>query len=169
MADRPVIGVSACLLGEPVRYDGGDKRDRFLCERLARDYELFPVCPEVLAGLGIPRPPVQLVGDPARPRALGVEESSLDVTEQLEAAARWAMPELARLSGFVCKARSPSCGLNTTPLYDETGTLRMTVSGLFVRVLQEHYPQLPLEDEAGINDPQRRQAFLAAVAEFTNA
>lgn len=168
MTGRPVIGISACLVGERVRYDGGDKLDRRLCDLLARDFELFPVCPEVLAGLGVPRPPVQLVGDPARPHALGVEDVSLDVTERLEAAARWAMPELAHLSGFVCKARSPSCGLNTTPLYDKTGAPQATVSGLFVRILQEHYPRLPLEDEAGIDDPQRRRAFLEAVAAFTN-
>ena len=166
MADRPVIGVSACLLGEQVRYDGGDKRDPSLRELLARDFELFPVCPEVLAGLGIPRPPVQLVGDPSRPRARGVQDVSLDVTERLEAAARWSMPELKHLSGFVCKARSPSCGLHTTPLYDETGMLQTTVSGLFVRILQEWYPELPLEDEGGINDPQRRRAFLQEAAAY---
>ena len=166
MTGRPVIGVSACLLGEKVRYDGGDKLDHRLCELLASDYELIPVCPEVLAGLEVPRPPVQLVGDPARPQALGVEDPSLDVTERLEAGAHWAMPELAHLSGFVCKARSPSCGLNSTPLYDETGALQATVSGLFVRILQERYPKLPLEDEAGIHDPQRCRAFLEAVAMF---
>jgi uncharacterized protein YbbK (DUF523 family) len=166
MTGRPVIGVSACLLGERVRYDGGDKLDRRLYELLSRDFELFPVCPEVAAGLGVPRPPVQLVGDPAHPRALGVEDRLLDVTERLEAAAHWAMPELGHLSGFVCKARSPSCGLNTTPLYDGTGALRATVSGLFARILQESYPQLPLEDEAGINDSRRYQAFLQAVTAY---
>ena len=162
---RPIIAVSSCLLGNRVRYDGGDKRSALICEQLARDFDLIPICPEADAGLTVPRPPVQLVGDPEWPRALGVENASLDVTEVLESFANKRIAELAEISGFICKARSPSCGFGTTPVYDPAGEIREIASGIFMRMLQQSYPQLPLIDEEGIDNPEQRRQFLQRVRE----
>ncbi len=165
---RPCIAVSSCLLGNRVRYDGGDKRNGFICEQLAQDFELIPVCPEADAGLTIPRPPVQLVGDPERPQALGVEDASLDVTAILESFANQRVAELSAISGFIGKARSPSCGFGTTPIYDPAGAIRVMASGIFMRILREHYPQLPVIDEEGMRDPELRRQFLRRVAELSS-
>jgi uncharacterized protein YbbK (DUF523 family) len=165
-SSKPRIGISACLLGEPVRYDGGHKRDPFICEELARHFEFVPICPEAAAGLGVPRPPVQLVGDPARPRALGREDASLDVTQALEAFSHAWLQQLEGISGFIVKSRSPSCGLHDTPLFDSEGNIQGSGAGIFTRLLTELKPQLPVEDENGIHDPVRRERFLAQVSGY---
>jgi uncharacterized protein YbgA (DUF1722 family)/uncharacterized protein YbbK (DUF523 family) len=108
---RVRLGVSACLLGEPVRYDGGHKRHAFLTDTLAAYADYLPLCPEAAIGLGIPRPPIHLVGDAARPRALGVKDPSLDVTEPLRQYALDTLNILESVSGYIFKKNSPSCGL----------------------------------------------------------
>jgi uncharacterized protein YbbK (DUF523 family) len=164
---RPRIGVSGCLLGRPVRYDGGDKRDPFICDILQRHFDLVAICPEADAGLGIPRPPVNLVGNPHRPRALGRDDPTLDVTAQLESFARQALPGLKHLCGFICKARSPSCASGTVPIYDEEGLRPMWAGdGIFIRIVRAHYPQLPVADESDIADPDRCESFLQKVLEY---
>lgn len=168
LSPRLTIAVSSCLLGNRVRYDGGDKRNGFICEQLAQDFELIPVCPEADAGLAIPRPPVQLVGDPKRPRALGVENGSLDVTVVLESFANKRVAELAGICGFICKARSPSCGFGTTPIHDPAGEISAMASGIFIRTLRQRYPLLPLIDEEGIENLELRQQFLRRVVELSS-
>lgn len=158
----PRIAVSACLLGEAVRYDGTDKRDARLCETLADQYELIPVCPEVGAGLGVPRPPVHLVGSPAAPRAVGVEDDGLDVTAPLQAYLDTLLDELAGVDGAILKARSPSCGL-AVPVRGDDGRPQSGM-GLFARALAVRRPDLPLADEEELADPESREAFLARVA-----
>jgi uncharacterized protein YbbK (DUF523 family) len=165
MSQRPLIAVSSCLLGNRVRYDGGHKHTSFICDQLAREFDLIPVCPEADAGLPVPRPPVQLVGDPDCPRALGVEDPSLDVTDILESFASKKIAELSEITGFICKARSPSCGFGTTPLYDSAGEIREIASGIFMRMLRQRYPRLPVIDEEGINNPDLRRAFLRQIME----
>lgn len=159
-----IIGVSSCLLGEPVRYDGGHKRHALICEELARRFELVGVCPEAEAGLGVPRPPVMLVGDPIHPRALGVEDRGLDVTARLEAFAQdWARRH-DDIAGLLLKSRSPSCGISDVPVFDSAGQAQAHGPGIFARVLRQQYPSLPMEDEAGIEDPVRRQQFVERVS-----
>ncbi len=162
---RLTIAVSSCLLGNRVRYDGRDKRNGWICDQLVRDFNLIPICPEADAGLSIPRPPVQLVGDPQRPRALGVEDASLDVTAILESFAAKRVAELSEISGFICKARSPSCGLGTVPVYDMAGEVVAEDHGIFMRMLRQRYPLLPIIDEQGIGDPERRRRFLQRLRE----
>ena len=157
----PRIAVSACLLGEAVRYDGTDKRDGSICGELADQYELVPVCPEVGAGLGVPRPPVHLTGEREAPRALGVEDDSLDVTAPLQAYIDTLLDELDGVDGAILKARSPSCGL-AVPVRDAGGRPHPGM-GLFARALAARRPDLPLADEADLADPERRQVFLARV------
>lgn len=159
--EKPRVLVSACLLGEPVRYDGGHKRHAWLVEELLPRIEPVAVCPEVGIGLGVPRPPIQLVQTDAGIRALGVEDPTLDVTDRLEGyASRQAHPWLC---GAVFKARSPSCGIETTPLFDPNGREIGFTSGLFAAGLQAALPGLPVIDEAGLEDPDRRTAWLEAV------
>ncbi len=151
----PSLGVSACLLGEPVRYDGGHKRDETVTGLLSRFFRLVPLCPEREAGLGVPRPPVHLVRRDGQVRAVGVEDAGLDVTERvLEVARRhdrrWAV------DGLVVKARSPSCALDSAPLDGGEGT----GPGLFTGHLVQRRPWLPCIQEDGLQDPWQRLLFL---------
>lgn len=165
LSNKPRIGVSSCLLGEPVRYDGKDKRNAFICNRLSDYFEFVPICPEVSAGLGTPRPPVRLVGDPKRPQALGIEKgnTNLNITAALEAFSRSWLTKSEVISGFILKSRSPSCGLWDTPIFDSAGNLAAKGAGIFARILMEHNHLLPVENETGINDPERRGNFITRV------
>ncbi|MFC1684441.1 DUF523 domain-containing protein [Pseudomonadota bacterium] len=163
---KPRVGISACLLGEPVRYDGGDKRDPCITDTLADCFEWLPVCPEVGAGLGVPRPPVKLVAESGQLLALGVDNPSLDVTDALESFSRAWLEELSDLSGFILKSRSPSCGLHDTLRFDAQGEEQGRGDGLFTRILIQCYPHLPVEDENGIHDPVRRKRFISRVLTY---
>lgn len=163
---KPRVGISACLLGEPVRYDGGDKRDACIIDSLSDCFEWVPVCPEVGAGLGVPRSPVQLVALSDRLRALGVADRSLDVTPALEAFSHSWLEQFSDLSGFILKSRSPSCGLHDTPHFDAQRETQALGGGLFTRLLLQRHPRLPVEDELGLHDPQRRQHFIARVLAY---
>lgn len=154
------IGLSACLLGERVRYDGGHKRDAWISGVLARHVELVALCPEVGIGLDVPRPPVRLVGDPGRPRAVGVDDPRLDVTARLAAFARGAAPE--DLSGYIFKSGSPSCGLRGVPVYGPRGGVRRA-SGIHAGALLRRCPLLPVAEERDLGDPARRAHFLERV------
>lgn len=163
--DFPRVGVSACVLGHAVRFDGGHKRDAFVVDELATCMELVPYCPETAIGLPVPRPPIRLVGeDPARPRAVGVRDPSLDVTERLEAYAATVADGLGEYDGFVLKKDSPSCGMERVRLYHEGGgAATRNTSGVFARVLRERLPNLPMEEEGRLNDPVLRENFVTRV------
>src|SRR3569832_1847803 len=109
--DKVRVGISACLLGERVRYDGNHKHDAYITGTLAKVFEFVAVGPEVAIGMGVPRPPIQLVGEAAQPRAIGVGDPALDVTAALTAYGRRMAVELDDISGYIFKAKSPSCGL----------------------------------------------------------
>jgi len=145
------IGISRCLLGENVRHDGGHKRDGFLLEALGRYVEWVPVCPEVEVGLGTPREPMRLVGDPHAPRLITIN-TGVDHTDAMNRFAQQRVRELEapHLSGFVFKSGSPSCGIGGVPL--ETG--------LFARAFMEYFPDMPVEEESRLHDPQAIQNFL---------
>ncbi len=161
----PRVGVSACVLGHAVRFDGGHKRDTFVVDELATCMELVPYCPEIAIGLPVPRPPIRLVGDdPARPRAVGVRDQSLDVTERLETYAAAVADGLGEYDGFVLKKDSPSCGMERVKLYHEGGgPATRNTSGVFARVLRERLPNLPMEEEGRLNDPVLRENFVTRV------
>lgn len=158
---RPTLGVSACLLGQPVRYDGGHKRHEFLVEVLARHVDYIPLCPEAGIGLGIPRPPIQLVGEPGRPRARGIQDPSVDVTEQLQHYAEQQLPQLQCASGYLFKKNSPSCGLRRVKLFASPGAhMRRRGTGIFAGAVTAALPLLPVEEEDALDDPRRRNSFL---------
>jgi uncharacterized protein YbbK (DUF523 family) len=155
------IGVSACLLGEEVRFDGGHKRDRFLVGPLADFVDFVPVCPEVGVGMGVPRTPIRLVGDPQRPRAVGTDDASFDITAALESFARRQLALLGGISGYVLKKGSPSCGMERVKIYGpQGGTAARKGTGIFARVLMEAMPLLPVEEEGRLKDPVLRENFL---------
>jgi uncharacterized protein YbbK (DUF523 family) len=158
------LGVSACLLGEQVRYDGGHKRDAFLTDTLGPFVEWVPVCPEVEVGLGVPRPPIRLVGDAAAPR-LVVEKTGEDLTVRMH---RWARRRAAELSalglhGYVLKKASPSCGLFRVRVHDERGRPGAVGRGLFAAALVQALPSLPIEEEGRLTDAGLREAFIERV------
>jgi uncharacterized protein YbgA (DUF1722 family)/uncharacterized protein YbbK (DUF523 family) len=165
MTDSKVrIGISSCLLGNAVRYDGGHKRDRFLTDTLGRYVEFVPVCPEVEVGLGIPREAMRLVGDLNHPRLLTIR-SRIDHTERMTEWAQKRVKELERenLCGFIFKSDSPSSGLERVKVYDANGIPVKKGVGLFARVLMDHFPLLPVEDEGRLHDPLLRENFIESI------
>lgn len=158
--DRPAVGISSCLLGEAVRYDGGHKRDSFLADRLARFVDYVPRCPEAAIGLGVPREPIRLVQDHGHIGAHGVK-SGTAVGERLEDYGREQAQRLTGLCGYVFKSRSPSCGLGDVPLFGPTGDPeRVGIRGLYAVQITAALRWLPVEDEEGLDNPARRENFL---------
>lgn len=158
------IGVSACLLGELVRYDGGHKRDGLVTGQLADFVDFVALCPEVGIGMGVPRPPIRLVGDPQSPQAVRRDDPTFDVTTQLESYARKQLASLGDISGYILKKDSPSCGMQGVKLYGpEGGPAQPKGVGIFARTLMEAIPLLPVEDEERLADPTRRDSFLTRI------
>ena len=155
------LGVSRCLLGEKVRYDGGHKLDPFLVNTLGRYVEWVPVCPEVEIGLPIPRQSLRLVGDPQAPR-LVAEKSGQDYTERMQTWARERLEQLAavKLDGFVFKKNSPSSGLFRVRVYDQHGIPTRVGTGIFPREVMNRFPLLPLEEEGRLHDVRLRENFI---------
>jgi uncharacterized protein YbgA (DUF1722 family)/uncharacterized protein YbbK (DUF523 family) len=162
--DRIRLGVSACLLGEAVRYDGGHKHDRFLTDVLGRHVEWVPVCPEVELGLGIPRDTLRLVGTPEAPR-LVQEKTGEDLTARMQGYAQERVRELAafELDGYVLKRASPSCGLARVRVYRDHGVPAADGRGLFAAALVTALPALPVEEEGRLNDPALRENFIERI------
>jgi uncharacterized protein YbbK (DUF523 family)/uncharacterized protein YbgA (DUF1722 family) len=155
------VGISACLLGEKVRYDGGDKRAPLLSDVVACRVDWVAVCPEVEIGLGTPRPPMVLLGRPRSPR-LWTPSTRADHTDAMRDWARERIVALGRagIAGYVLKSRSPSCGLRGVPVHDEAGDPVGNGSGLFATALGAGLPQLPLAEEAELEDPAALTQFL---------
>jgi len=166
---RPALhlGISRCLLGDPVRYDGGHKRDHYLVEVLGKKVEWVPVCPEVEAGLGVPRPPMRLAGPARAPRLLTIATGA-DHTGTLDRFSRRRARELDELdlSGFVLKSRSPSCGLRQVPVYGPRGRVTRTGVGLFARAFTKRFPLVPVEDDERLADPAVRAHFVERVLAY---
>lgn len=158
------LGISACLLGEKVRFDGGHKHDRFLTGTLGRYVEYVPVCPEVELGLPTPREALRLVGNPDDQR-LVFSRSGEDITERMQAWAKERVTELEKenLSGFIFKSKSPSSGMTRVKLYDKNGSPNSQGVGLFAKAFMEHFPLLPVEEEGRLHDPQLRENFIEII------
>ncbi len=166
--DAPVrVGISSCLLGTEVRWDGGHKRDRFLTEVLAPFVEWVPVCPELEAGMGIPREPVHLSRADGELRMLG-NKSGDDWTRRIESFAAQrvrALEELA-LCGYVLKRDSPSCGMERVKVRLGRGQAKREGRGLFAAALMERFPALPVEEEGRLNDAELRENWIERVFAF---
>jgi uncharacterized protein YbgA (DUF1722 family)/uncharacterized protein YbbK (DUF523 family) len=163
--DTPIrVGVSACLLGEPVRYDGGHKHDRYISDTLGRFFSFLPVCPEVGCGLPVPREAMRLEGDPLNPRLM-TRLSRIDRTDQMLEFCADKLRELesADLCGFIFKKDSPSSGLLRVKVYGPAGIPVKRGSGLFAAAVARHFPLLPVEEAERLNDPAIRENFIERV------
>lgn len=159
--DTPLVGVSSCLLGNKVRYDGGHKLDRFLADRLGAFVRFVPVCPEVECGLPVPREAMRLVdtGDGIR---LLTQKTLRDITPQMSSWAEMRITSLKKLPlcGFIFKSRSPSSGMKGVKVYTEKGGVTKTGVGIFAKLFMEAFPDLPVEDEGRLNDEGIRENFI---------
>jgi uncharacterized protein YbgA (DUF1722 family)/uncharacterized protein YbbK (DUF523 family) len=164
MSAKIKLGISTCLLGQPVRYDGGHKLDRFLTETLGKYVEYVPVCPEVECGMPIPREAMHLEGDPESPRLITIR-TKIDKTGQMTAWAEKRVVELEKdgLMGFIFKSDSPSSGMERVKVYNDKNMAIRKGVGLFARAFMEHFPLLPAEEEGRLHDPALRENFIERV------
>lgn len=159
------IGISSCLLGQKVRYDGGHKRDRFATDVLEPFVEWVPLCPEVEIGLGIPRPTIRLERHRKDGVRLVMPQAGEDLTKRM---ADWSETRIGSvleqdLCGYILKKDSPSCGMERVKVYDTNGVPARDGTGVFAEVLLRRAPHLPVEEEGRLNDPRLRENFIARV------
>jgi len=164
MQRKMKIGISSCLLGNKVRYDGGHKFDDDLIPVYERFVQWVSICPEVESGLTVPREAMRLQGDSAHPRLVTIT-NEIDYTDKV---LQWAslkvrLLEQEDLSGFVFKSRSPSCGVSDTDIYDTTTLLKTKGAGIFAKIVMHQYPLLPVEDEQRLKMMQIREHFIERV------
>lgn len=164
MESKIRLGISTCLLGEPVRFDGGHKFDHFIVHTLGQYVEYVPVCPEVECGLPIPRESMHLEGDPKDPR-LVTSKTHIDQRDRMVQFARRRVQELEKedLCGFIFKSNSPSSGMERVKVYDKNGVPAKVGVGLFARIFMDHFPLLPVEEEGRLNDPKLRENFIERI------
>ena len=163
---KPLVGVSQCLLGDAVRYDGKSKANRIVLDQLSSVFELMPVCPEVEAGFSIPRPPVQLTGNLENPRLTGRDDPSIDVTDIMQSYCQSKPSQLKNLCGFIFKSHSPSCGLNTTPVFIDDICVTENGTGIFSRSLCRLYPNLPVINDSELSSQKQIDMFVQAVRRY---
>lgn len=164
-ADEKIrVGVSACLLGEKVRFDSGHKHDRFVTDVLGEHFEFVPVCPEVEAGMGIPRESVRLVRAPSGLRMLGVKTGK-DHTKAVSLVSERRAVDMRgrKICGYILKKGSPSCGMERVRSYTEGGMPAPSTRGLFADALMRALPDLPVEEEGRLIDPVLRESFIERV------
>jgi len=157
------VGISSCLLGENVRYNGGHTQSKFCLNHLAKVFSFEAFCPEVAIGLGIPREPIRMVGSIEAPRVVGTVTETLDVTDDLVAYGEKIGRYSKALSGYILMKNSPSCGLYSAKIYNGKNNFPGKHAGVFARALRDGNPLLPLEEEGRLNDPRLRENFIARV------
>lgn len=161
--NKAKLGISACLLGAEVRFNGGHKRSRLCSDSLSEHFDFVAVCPEVGIGMPVPREPIRLVGDPAAPRAVATRDRQRDVTDELAAYARRMAGELQGISGFIFMQQSPSCGLERVKVYQDGGRPSEPGRGIFAAEFCARHPDLPVEEDGRLNDAVLRENFITRV------
>jgi uncharacterized protein YbgA (DUF1722 family)/uncharacterized protein YbbK (DUF523 family) len=163
------VAVSDCLTGSEVRFDGGHKRSSLPHDRLAGLFEWRGICPEVAIGMGVPRDPIRLVGDAAAPRARGIKDPSVDVTDALVAYARRVLPTLDDVAGYVFIKNSPTCGLYRVKVYARDGVAPKPAGrGIFAAAVVAARPELPVEESGRLEDPVLRENFVTRTFAFAH-
>ncbi|NNF96000.1 MAG: DUF1722 domain-containing protein [Halobacteria archaeon] len=157
------IGVSSCLMGEEVRYDGGHKRNIYLTGTLTRYFDFKPICPEAAIGMGIPRPPIRLVESEFGIQAVGVKDLSLNVTDKLREFSQQMVGRLQDISGYILKKDSPSCGMVRVRVFNHKDMPEKRGRGIFADTLLTAMPSLPVEEEGRLMDPVLRENFIERV------
>lgn len=164
--NKPVVGVSGCLLGDNVRFNGGHKHSRLVTEVFSQLFEFRAFCPEVAAGMGTPRPAIRLVQRADGTRAeFSTAQPGLDqdVTDVLRSTSESLADTMSDLDGFVLTQKSPSCGMGGVKLYHANGNPVSSTRGLFAEALLQRYPDIPMEDSGRLNDDVLRENFVARV------
>lgn len=162
--DRPKLGISTCLLGKNVRYDGGHKLDRYLNDVVGQFVDWVPVCPEVECGMTVPREAMRLVGDPENPKLVTIR-TGVDKTEQMKSWAETRLDQLEKenLCGYIFKSKSPSSGMRGVKVYDKNNVPSKKGVGIFARAFMERFPEMPVEDEGRLNDANLRENFIERI------
>ena len=162
---RPKLGISSCLLGNEVRYDGGHKHNRYVTQTLGKYFDFVPFCPEVAIGLPTPRSPIRLVGEGDAIRVLGTDDASLDYTEKLKSYGNRVAASLDDYCGYIVKKDSPSCGMERVKVYQEKKEAPPVRrgSGMYTSAVMESRPELPVEEEGRLMDPGLRENFVIRV------
>jgi len=160
------VGISSCLLGMKVRFDGGHKHDNYLTQTLGRYFTWVPVCPEVEMGMPVPREVIRLVGPPQNPRLIA-PKSNTDYTQEMNrfTARRLQELEMNDLHGYILKKDSPSCGMERVKIYDDNNVPTRDGVGIYAAELMKKFPLLPVEEEGRLNDPRLRENFIERVFE----
>jgi len=158
--EKPLIGVSQCLLGDAVRYDGQSKANLIVTNKLSKLFRFIAVCPELEAGLGVPRAPVQLTASVENPELTGRDDPTINISGMMQPYCQKKVTELNNLSGFILKSRSPSCGLNSTPVYINGRCASKSGRGIFAKNLRQTYPQLALIEDSELSNKQRQDQFI---------
>ncbi|MCL6414100.1 DUF523 and DUF1722 domain-containing protein [Aestuariirhabdus sp. Z084] len=163
--DTPInVGISSCLLGQNVRYNGGHSQSRLCLDSLSQFFTFSPFCPEMAAGFGTPRPVMRLIGDPADPRLVYSDNATQDLTEQLQSGFADKIHNSGELDGYILMKNSPSCGLERIKIYQDNGHPHIDRGrGLFTEALVARYPLLPVEEEGRLNDAHLRENFILRV------
>lgn len=161
-SQKILIGVSACLVGEKVRHDGGSKKQAFLCDVLAQYFNFLTICPEVDIGLGVPRPTIHLRGDPKSPKLVFVKEPNKDITAKMRKYSTQKVATLGHLSGYIFKKNSPTCGPDVK-VYQPIPIPPKMGQGRFYHAFTQAYPWIPVEDEGRLNDPALKENFIERV------
>lgn len=168
-ARKPRIAISACLTGTEVRYNGGHKASRLCNEVLARYFEFVPVCPEMAIGLGVPRAPIRLIGDPADPQAVGSLDPALDLSGPLRAYGQQMATDLTDICGYIFMHKSPSCGLERVKVYKANGSLsHQGGRGLYAAAFCQQRPDVPVEEDGRLCDPVLRENFITRVYAYAD-
>ncbi|MCK5125341.1 MAG: DUF523 domain-containing protein [candidate division Zixibacteria bacterium] len=165
-----IIGVSSCLLGEVVRYDGGNSRNEWVLGLRENGFTLLPVCAELELGMPVPREKICLVGDAGNPKLIG-EDTGRDWTDEMIAFAhkRLGRADMSRMSGFILKDKSPSCGIDNVMRFSSLGEVpAQDGTGLFARILLQLYPNLPVLDSRLIDDEREREEFVKGVLQYSH-
>ncbi|QBF25152.1 DUF1722 domain-containing protein [Pseudomonas tructae] len=169
LSRKPRIAISACLLGQAVRFNGGHKASRWCTEVLGEHFDLLPVCPEVAIGLGVPRPPIRLVGDPADPQAVYSRDPGLDLSGPLRAYGQQMAQDLNDICGYIFMHKSPSCGLERVKVYQANGYPAPEGGrGVFADAFCTLRPDLPVEEDGRLFDPVLRENFITRVYAYAD-
>lgn len=163
--NNPVtVGISACLLGDEVRYNGGHSRSQYCCGPLQDYFRFEKFCPEVAADFGIPRATLRLIGDPHDPRMVFTRQQDTDVTDQFNQGYQKRLAQLSHLDGYILAKNSPSCGMERVKVYQPNSHPHTVKSaGLFAKALMQRYPNLPVEEDGRLNDAGLRENFVMRV------
>ncbi len=166
VADKPLLGISDCLLGSEVRFNGGHKRSRYCTDVLGGYFEFQAFCPEVASGMSTPRPAIRMVNRDDQLEVIASDQPSKNYLPDLLEASHAYLSRLQGLSGYILMQKSPSCGYGSSKIYNAKGMPEYSENGVFAQALVEHFPHLPLIEAGQLNDPGLRENFIFRVYAF---